>query len=377
MLPLVDRPFVQHVVEFLAAQGVTRFDFVVEHSPDPLEHHLGDGARWGCRLTYHQARHPARPYEILRRLDLKPCSGTQVLLGHADRLPVIQVPGEDREKHAREAVLFMSPGAAGGAPEEWTGWGLFTAPDLLAIPGDISERRLAAHLLEDVAAGVVLSRVKTVLSVRSAAEMLAAQRAVLEKQVSGLLLSGRERAPGVWVAARAKVSPTAELSAPVFIGPDCTVGASARIGPHVVVGAGCLIDRACGITNSTVFPGSYVGEGMVLDGALVDGPLAVNSRDNSTTEFVDLLSLGRVPNPPLMAAFLGLRNMLAYLGLACRGMLRQGLFGRSLSPATDDAPGEELPETPQYRQDEAGRVSGNGPHTAVSGVGYDPNPSPG
>ena len=48
MLPLVDRPFIQHVVEILVDQGVTVFDFVLSHQPEKIEEVLGDGTRWGC-----------------------------------------------------------------------------------------------------------------------------------------------------------------------------------------------------------------------------------------------------------------------------------------------------------------------------------------
>ena len=105
--------------------------------------------------------------------------------------------------------------------------------------------------------------------------------------------------PWVWVAGNAKISPTAKLLAPVFIGPHCTIVGAAKLGPNTVVGTGCLIDRDCRIRNSGVLADSYVGEGMVLDGAVIDRDLAVLAGGNSATRFADPLALGTVPNASL------------------------------------------------------------------------------
>lgn len=53
LLPLADRPFLQHVVEFLVRQGVRRFEFILSHLPEKIEARFGDGARWGCSFLYH------------------------------------------------------------------------------------------------------------------------------------------------------------------------------------------------------------------------------------------------------------------------------------------------------------------------------------
>ena len=58
MLPLVDRPFVQHIIEFLVAGGIKRLDFVLGHLPDEVEARFGDGSRWGIRLTYIEQEAP-------------------------------------------------------------------------------------------------------------------------------------------------------------------------------------------------------------------------------------------------------------------------------------------------------------------------------
>ena len=55
LFPLVDRPFLQHVVETLVEQGITDMDFLLCHLPEEIERTFGDGTRWGAQFRYHLA----------------------------------------------------------------------------------------------------------------------------------------------------------------------------------------------------------------------------------------------------------------------------------------------------------------------------------
>src|SRR5262249_51726203 len=90
MLRLANRPFIQHVVEFLAARGVTEFHWVLSHFPEQIEDFLGGGARWGSKFVYHLARDPFRPYGVVRTIFPRGHESEQVLFGHADRLPPLR-----------------------------------------------------------------------------------------------------------------------------------------------------------------------------------------------------------------------------------------------------------------------------------------------
>ena len=56
MLPLVDRPFLQHLVECLVDAGVEDLDMILANHAEDIESHFEDGRRWGVRIRYHLAR---------------------------------------------------------------------------------------------------------------------------------------------------------------------------------------------------------------------------------------------------------------------------------------------------------------------------------
>ena len=71
------------------------------------------------------------------------------------------------------------------------------------------------------------------------------------------------------VAGDADVAPTARLRGPCFVGAGATVHADAEIGPHAVLGRGSVVGAAARVRDAVVWPGSRIGAGATLDGAVV------------------------------------------------------------------------------------------------------------
>ena len=66
LLPLVDRPFVHHVVETLAAEGISHFDVVLSAQSERFQEALGDGSRWGVQFNYHAVPSAKEPDPCVR-----------------------------------------------------------------------------------------------------------------------------------------------------------------------------------------------------------------------------------------------------------------------------------------------------------------------
>ena len=52
LLPVAGRPFAEHQVELLAANGVHDIVFSIAYKGEMIREALGDGARWGLRIRY-------------------------------------------------------------------------------------------------------------------------------------------------------------------------------------------------------------------------------------------------------------------------------------------------------------------------------------
>lgn len=289
LLPLVDRPFIQHVIEFFANQGVTQFDFVLSHFPEKLEHYLGDGQRWGARFTYHLARDASRPYRLLKALHLESEASEPILFGHADRLPALSL-AKARTAAAETLPLLVGWRESDNRPCRWTGWALLSAVQVAELPSEANEKKLTDHLTADGESSWF--EIGRPLTMTNFAEILSSHQAVLGKEFSGTLLGGREIEPGIWLSRNVVLHPTALVFPPVYLGENCQVGRGVKLGPHAVVGHDCLLDEQSTVTQAVIFPGSYIGAGLELAEVLVDKNRLVNVRHGAAVTITDDFILG-------------------------------------------------------------------------------------
>src|ERR1044071_886399 len=62
LIPLVNRPLIQYVIEHLIENGVFEFEFILTFLPEKIEEFIGDGKRWGVNVNYHLCRDETTPY---------------------------------------------------------------------------------------------------------------------------------------------------------------------------------------------------------------------------------------------------------------------------------------------------------------------------
>lgn len=277
MVPLVDRPCIQHAIERMVDAGIKTIHVIVGARPRPVAEFLGDGQRWGCTIRTHLASDPTQPYQVISRiLDLDDPGPT--LLGHTARLPGGTLL---RSKGGRMNPVYVVAGRAGVA--SWSGWAWIEWSDighLRSSAGGFAE--LAAHFEGCKERQLLLDRG---LNCHNPAGLLAAHARVLGGEGPALIHAGREREPGVWRSSGVRVHPSATLLPPVFLGADVFVGAHARLGPNATVGMGCILDDGVIIRDSVVWAGSYVGPGLTLDKAFLRGSELHHIVSGSTLSF--------------------------------------------------------------------------------------------
>lgn len=304
LLPLVDRPFIQHVVEFLVEGGITRFEFVLSHLPRKLEDLLGDGSRWGSVFRFHLARDPEHPYDILKTIAFGDDAGP-LLLAHADRLPRIDLEQTRPDPQPAKPMMFFSARdqVSGDLATEdsndgqWTGWAWLPTRFMETLPNDLSEDTLKTHLLSMIHSRESLVRIPESLDIQTYQGILAAHRSVLGKQFKGLFLRGREADESIWLSRNVSLHPTATLLSPVYINENCRINKGAKLGPDVVIGKDCVIDSGCTVRESVVFPGSYVGEGLELTDVIVDKNRLINVRFGAAVSISENFILGGISGP--------------------------------------------------------------------------------
>jgi lipopolysaccharide/colanic/teichoic acid biosynthesis glycosyltransferase len=195
LLPLVDRPFVQHVVEYLADQGVRHCHFVLSHLPRKIEDHLGDGRRWGLTFTFHLLRDHTRPYRILRVIDLGKDDRQPLLLGHADRLPALALTeaGSAIQAASGQPVLFANKDTAPSGERCWTGWAVISPEHLANVPSDANEDAFLAHLVKCAGGTPAWFDVPALLDMSRFDRILEAHQAALDPRLQLVVAEGPDK----------------------------------------------------------------------------------------------------------------------------------------------------------------------------------------
>ena len=266
LLPLLDRPFLQHGVESLIRWGVTEIDFVLSHLPEKVEALLGTGERWGCQFRYHLVRDPERPYHPLAELLAAPRS-RPLIVGQAESLPLT----ESLETARTTPLLFMH---GMESTKAWSGWAIVPARIRIDLPKNASFQSVYQALKENEGAEESL---ENCLWIKDGTTLIAATQTLMARGIAPLLHTAREVEAGVWLSRDVGIHPAAQITPPVYIDEECRIGKKAHIGPYTVLGKGCVVDEKSRIKNSVILPGSYIGKELSLTACVVDKNCLTNT----------------------------------------------------------------------------------------------------
>ncbi len=295
IMHLVDRPFIQHVVEILVGQGRKDLDIILSHLPQQIEDLLGDGSRWGCTIKYHLVRDVSligRALKTIAERDEKPC-----LLVDATAIPQVDLSSIDKETISRGPVFFCEE-ERNRKPDEpfepWSGWAWLptSAVHIFPVLSKLSDLYHWARVRYRKRCTVVTT--PRVLKINTYAGLLDAHNQVLAKDFTGLMLTGREVEEGIWLSRDVTIEPGVQLLPPVFIGQNTRIGRKVSLGPYAVAGRNCVIDDRCTISNAVIFPYTYVGEYLEMEEVLVDKNRLINVHYTSETTITDDFLLSNV-----------------------------------------------------------------------------------
>ena len=278
LLPFIDRPFIQHVVERLVVNGITHIEFVLHDRPEAFEALLGTGERWGCKFRFHLVRDPLRPYAPLR-FPRSDDDGHTTLLVHADTIPLCELGDAVPPRTQRGPRLFglHAPRTTrGGARWQWSGCAWLTQSALAEFPVHGSRSEIETWIRSAAVEFGDIENVDAVLSIADPAAFVEAQGRVMELNFAPICTAGRLRSPGVRVGRNVHIHRTAIITPPVYIGENSRIDRGARLGPNASVGPDCVVDRNTIVVDAAVLPGTYVGEGLEIRNAIAGDQAVVS-----------------------------------------------------------------------------------------------------
>lgn len=268
---LIDRPFLQHIVEFVVDQEVREL-LVVGPDCEHAQSVLGNGCRWNASIEY---------CETLSRFDYEAkrfAEGEKCLLACAASLP--RFPLKQLIESGTGALIYRPGG------EHWTGWAVMEALDAAALILPLRDPAALLSYLKTLRNYPLVSADVEFRS-SSAEELWKAHQDALNSNLSNIFHHGLEVRPGVWMGRNASVSASGKVTAPAYIGENSRIGADTQIGPFAAIAKDCLIAPGTIVRHAVIAPGTYAGNDLELDHVLVNKRHLSDVRFGVSVEQVD------------------------------------------------------------------------------------------
>jgi len=296
MLPLANRPMMEHLILAARETGISDFIFVVGYGEREIRKHFGDGAEFGITITYAPQRHQHGTADAVRSVqDLvtgpfllmngdmvlqskdiavfckrpAPCMGISTT-DHPGDYGVVLVEGDRvtslEEKSKKPKSNLINAGAYLFSPDIFdrvekvrpSARGELELTDALA--GLIAERKLGAY------------RLSYWMDVGHPWDMLDANATLMDRTPAENTGTVEE---GVTLRGHVVIGEGSIIKAGTYIEGPCIIGKNCRIGPHAYlrgstsIGDDCHIGHCTEVKNSIVMSGTkiphfnYLGDSVV------------------------------------------------------------------------------------------------------------------
>jgi mannose-1-phosphate guanylyltransferase / phosphomannomutase len=311
MIPIVNLPCMEHIVELLKRHGFTDIAVTLQFMPDEIRDYFGDGSDWGVNMRYSIEDAPAGTAGSVKMAEQQlGLEGERLLIISGDALTDADLTRlvEFHEEKGSEATMvlksvenpldfgiviteedgrisrFLEKPAWGQVFSDTVNTGIYLLePSVMEEIPDPEEgeydfsKELFPKLLD---AGRPLYGYVTDdywEDIGTLEQFASAQRDVLDGRVKGVRPPGTRLRENIYVGRRAQVDDD-ELEGPVVIGENVRVDEGASISPYTVIADNVVVSAGARVERSVVAEGTYIGEGAELVDTLVGRNSYVQAR---------------------------------------------------------------------------------------------------
>ncbi|MBI2856282.1 MAG: NDP-sugar synthase [Chloroflexi bacterium] len=293
MVPILNRPFLEHMLSHLMGNGVKDVILTLSYLPDRIQEHFGNGDSVDMGLSYVLEETPLGTAGAVKNVE-RSLDGTFLVLNgdvltdldleamvrfHRQKSALVTLfltPVDDPsafgvvETRADGRVLrFLEKPAPGETESNWINGGIYLVePEAMAHvpPGEfyMFERGLFPRLLDMGAPVYGFKATPYWIDVGTPSNYMKVHRDLLHDSYRGALT----RALNAY-AGRSYVDPSARIVGSVLLGEGCVVGPGATIQGPAILGDGCEVAKEALIVSSVLWQGVVLGESAALKGCIV------------------------------------------------------------------------------------------------------------
>lgn len=298
MIPVVDRPLIQHTIELLKLHGIIDIIIAVQYLANSIQDYYGDGSAFGVNITYSLEEAPlgtagsvkhaehllrAEPFLVISGDILTDVNLTQIIdhhygMGAMATLTLTRVANPidygviitDDKGNVRQ---FLEKPSWGEIFSDTVSSKIYVLkPEVLGY----IERGKASSWARDIFPHMLRKgdRLQGYIAGDYWADLSTLDEYM---RVCGDYLMGRINLPrlgkniggDIWVDGDAEIAPDAQLHGPIYLGHGAKIRGGVIIHGPSVIRDYTIVDTRANIDRSVIWRNSYIGERAELRGAIV------------------------------------------------------------------------------------------------------------
>lgn len=298
LLPVVNRPIMEHVLRLLKRHGITETVVTVQFLAALVRNYFGDGDELGMSLQYATEDLPLGTAGSVKNAADR-LRDDRFLVISGDALTDVDLSAMIRFHRENSALVTVGLKRVSNPLE----FGIVIVDELGRVQRFLEKPTwgqvfsdtvntgiyvMEPEILDDVAAGDVVDWAHDVfprLLARGAPlygyvaegywEDVGTHESYLKAQADALSgrvhvdIGGFERSPGIWVAESATVDPDAVLKGPLLIGDYAKVEAGAELREYTVLGNNAVVREGAFLHRAVIHDNVYLGPGTNLRGCVI------------------------------------------------------------------------------------------------------------
>jgi mannose-1-phosphate guanylyltransferase len=303
MVPVMNTPFLEHVIGYLGGHGVKDIVLAQGHLPESMDNYFKDGSRFGAKLTYSLETRPMNTAGAVKNAEKFLDGRFFVLNGDIFTDLDISAMLEFHLERKASVTIALTPVA------DPTAYGLVETDTrgriirFLEKPKkeEITTNMINAgtYILEQEVLDAIPSRTNYSFERQLFPTLLAQRESIYafpssdywidigtpDKyfQLHSDLMNGKSRgysllqSEKIQIGNGCRIDPAAELKGPVLVGNRCNIRSGARLIGPAVIGPGCTIQEDAIIQDSIVWYNVNFGPRVNVNGSLVGNDCSFGS----------------------------------------------------------------------------------------------------
>ena len=288
MVPILNRPFLEHLLRYLEKHGVKDIILAMSYFPDPIRSYFGDGTQMGVQMTYVVEESPLgtagavknaeslldEPFivfngDILTEIDL-----TTMIRRHREIKPKVSIALTPVDNPTLYGVVETDAEGRVKCFTEKPSWDKVSSNMINAgiyiVEPEVLEHIPASNpsMFENYLFPRLLEMGEPILSYPSDAYWIdiGTPEKYLKVHHDLLLGWGDEN---VRTEGNSEIHPKARIEGPVLIGDQCSIAQDAQLKGPTVLGPRCEVAEGSVVEGSVLWRGTKVGAGAVLKNCII------------------------------------------------------------------------------------------------------------